>query len=265
MNTSKDNPVVRGSGGSRTNAGAALAKSAPSGNKAQDQPQQSKPSAPNEARREIQEFVAKGLRSNDADLRGKLEKLIHVEMAGDGVLTAQYKGVADPIVEENATSFLRMIRDSVKPRDALEELLCVQMAWTHARLARLNVYVASEKTFKGLKIFNEAADGAANTYRRQLLALNDYRNLRRANAFTAIKQANIAQQQVIQQNQNEKSENTKSTNEQGLPASPALLSHVEGLEFPERIGQPYEAVAAEHRPEHTRRQNPIQNERPSPR
>ena len=36
---------------------------------------------------------------------------------------------------EAAEAFIGAIKDSVQPRDALEEMLVLQMAWTHARLA----------------------------------------------------------------------------------------------------------------------------------
>ena len=61
--------------------------------------------------------------------------------------------------------------ESVKPRDALEEMLVLQMAWTHARLAALSVVKPAEEGVRALRALNDACDRAAGTFRKQMLAL----------------------------------------------------------------------------------------------
>ena len=79
-----------------------------------------------------------------------------------------------------------------------EEMLVIQAAWTHARLARLSSIAHSQENRENLQAVHEACDRAANTFRRQMLALAEYRRPAQANSFVAIRQANVASQQVVQ-------------------------------------------------------------------
>lgn len=91
------------------------------------------------------------------------------------------------------------------------------MLFTHARLVHLSSLANKQTRVEWAAMMNAAADRAANTFRRQMLALAEYRRpSRRAggDSFTAIGQANIAAQQVIQNNAPGIHE--KATNEQGL-------------------------------------------------
>jgi hypothetical protein len=135
-----------------------------------------------------------------------------------------------------------------KPRDSIEEMLVAQMIQTHARLMYLNTFAHQQKNIKWAVMMHEAADRAANTFRRQMLALSEYRRPPREKSFTAIGQANIAHQQVVQ---NRISENANTTNEQGLPqgmesqkALPPDRARIESASG-ECAGSP--AVAIQHR------------------
>ena len=83
-----------------------------------------------------------------------------------------------------------------KPRDPVEEMLIAQMLWTHARLAHLSAAVTAQIDIKWHGLIALQADRAANLFRRQMLALAEYRRPTRR-SFTAIRQANIAEQQVV--------------------------------------------------------------------
>lgn len=160
-----------------------------------------------------------------------------------------------------AEHFVGGIKDTVQPRDALEEMLVVQMAWTHARLARLSAIANDQTATTNVRVLNDACDRAAGTFRRQMLALAEYRRPPRTENFVAIKQANVAAQQVVQnvQNQNSNLQNPVASNEQGL--SPAALPPVAHRpEIPTRNGQAKQAVADEHRPSDGDGQGPLQDE-----
>lgn len=158
----------------------------------------------------------------------------------------------------SAKDFVREFLDGIKPQDPMEELLAVQALMAHIRMLRLTVLSGNQPDLTALQVTNEYADRASNTFRRLMLALHEYRKPPRApDSFTAIKQANIAQQQVVQ---NGKSHNGTATNEQGCPDSPstptqlpehgqaALPTDPGGFGFTEVIGQPRAAVDAVHRP-----------------
>jgi hypothetical protein len=83
------------------------------------------------------------------------------------------------------------------PRDPIEEMMVSQMVVTHGRLLQLTSMAVNQTNLKWAQLMNDAADRASNTFRRLVLALADYRNPRRGNSFTAIGQANIAQQQIV--------------------------------------------------------------------
>ena len=84
---------------------------------------------------------------------------------------------------------------------------------THERVLYLNRLATEQTRLDSVRIVNEYPDKASNTYRRQILALAEYRRPpRRGDFYAAIQQANIAGQQVIQNNEPSQTENP--TNEQ---------------------------------------------------
>lgn len=185
---------------------------------------------------------------------------VFVNAVGANVLSKQMRGfVSDGEGKTNpsiAQLFFESIRESVQPRDALEEMLLVQMAWTHARLARLSAIATDQEQRANVQIVHDACDRAANTFRRQMLTLAEYRRPPQPGNFVAIKQANLANQQVVQ---NVESQNAIASNEQG--SAPALPPVKQGFDFPSDNGGTKQALAAEHRPDNRGRQGPIQAER----
>lgn len=115
------------------------------------------------------------------------------------------------------TTTMRYVDDFVErmsPRDPAEELLVSQMLLTHARVIRLNHLAQQATGLEQVRIVNEYADRASNTYRRLMMAFREYRRPpRQGDSFTAIQQANIAHQQVVMNREHNAQENT--TNEQG--------------------------------------------------
>ena len=98
-------------------------------------------------------------------------------------------------------------------------------------------------------MINEACDRAANSFRRLMLTLAEYRRPARTSSFTAIGQANMAQQQVISNGQNPNFENTNRSNEQGSSPAPLLPAYAEGSGLLAGIRSAEQAVGFEHRPE----------------
>lgn len=92
---------------------------------------------------------------------------------------------------------LRLVEQQ-NPKDPLEKLAVIQAVWTYARHARLAQLASRQNNVKALQAINEACDRAANTYRRLMLAIAEYRRPPAAESPMAIRQANIAQQQVVQ-------------------------------------------------------------------
>ena len=70
-----------------------------------------------------------------------------------------------------AELFVRALQELVKPRDALEKMLLLQMAFTHARITRLSVVAMDQDRTKNVQVVNAACDRAADLFRRQMLAL----------------------------------------------------------------------------------------------
>src|SRR5450432_232553 len=95
-------------------------------------------------------------------------------------------------MEEIAADLIRRM----EPRDPVEEMLVAQMVWMHGRVVQLTRIASAQKNLEWSALMNEQADRAANLFRRQMLALAEYRRPRKR-SFTAIKQANIAGQQVV--------------------------------------------------------------------
>ena len=102
-----------------------------------------------------------------------------------------------------------------------------QMLWMHGRLAYLNFYAAQQIHNKPMQVLHTAADRLANTLRRHMTAFADYRNPGRKR-FTAVRQANIAQQQIVsnhspaKQVQSHDSEISRAIAEAATAALPAV-------------------------------------------
>jgi hypothetical protein len=187
-----------------------------------------------------------------------------VNVVGAHVFSSQMQGLITEndgkVTLNTAERFVEAIRESVQPRDAIEEMLVVQMAWTHARLARLSSIAHNQEHRGNVRVVHDACDRAANTFRRQMLSLADYRRPAQPASFVAIKQANLANQQVVQNVESPNLQNTNPSNEQG--SAPAPLPPVaEGIEFPTGNGAEKQAVAAEHRPQDGSGEGAIQAER----
>ena len=167
------------------------------------------------------------------------------------------EGINIPV---SAHQLMDWLMREMAPRDALEEMLCVQALLAHVRVLHLTKLSSSQTEIKSVQIVNEYADRASNTFRRLMLALAEYRKPPRAgDSFTAIKQANIANQQVIQNGKTR----SNTTNEQGLPAAsaPALPADSGGAGLPELIGTAEQTVGAAHRSSTSRGYSAKQQER----
>jgi hypothetical protein len=157
----------------------------------------------------------------------------------------------DDTSKDAALEFIAALRESVQPRDAVEEMLVMQMAWTHARMAKLLSLATSQEATVNVRVVNEACDRAANTFRRLMLALADYRRPPRSDAFVAIKQANVAGQQVVHNhaaNNSEIGEVSGVSNEQGFARQAKLPAVAEGLSETQDFGKAKSTMAVEHRP-----------------
>ena len=174
-------------------------------------------------------------------------------------------GKGNPIAEDSSR-FIKELMLGFKARDPVEEMLFGQMVLTYSRMAHLSGSADEQTNIKWATMMHEATDRAANTFRRQMLALAEYRRPPRANSFTAIGQANIAQQQVVQ---NRNSENEKTTNEQGSregtgrrAEGPKMLPAVaDGAGVTPTVGGAGEAVAVEHGAEDGGREGAGERER----
>jgi hypothetical protein len=177
-------------------------------------------------------------------------KEVFLNVVGANVLSAQLRPFvsddANPTSSKGAELFIEAIRESVQPRDAIEEMLVVQMAWTHARLARLSAIAHNQEQRGNVQVVHDACDRAANTFRRQMLALAEYRRPPRQDAFVAIRQANVSGQQVVQNFTNAGAKGTIDANEQGCGLPQAVPALSAGAASPAGVGVPQPAVAVEH-------------------
>jgi hypothetical protein len=96
-----------------------------------------------------------------------------------------------------AAVHMRKLRDDLKPRDAIEDMLIEQLAVTHARVVKLSGQAVIQKNESWYRTLSEACDRAAGTFRRLTVAFREYRDPRRTTVM-AIQQANVANQQVVQ-------------------------------------------------------------------
>ena len=84
-------------------------------------------------------------------------------------------GPDDKLMLDSATEYMTELMAEFKPRDPVERLLFSQTVQTHARLMYLNTVWVQQTNVKWSTMMHEAADRAANTFRRQMLALAEYR------------------------------------------------------------------------------------------
>jgi hypothetical protein len=113
-------------------------------------------------------------------------KEIYLNKVGANVLAGQMRlfvshtgDESGQVARKGAETFVAAIMESVQPRDAIEEMLALQI------------------------------------FRKQMLALAEYRRPPRTDSFVTIKQANVAQQQVIHHDQNQNPAKPVTSNELG--------------------------------------------------
>jgi hypothetical protein len=168
-----------------------------------------------------------------------------------------------------AQLFIASLRKSLKPRDAVEDILVVQIALTHARLVYLSRLAADQDLRANAKVIHDACDRAANTLRRLTLALDDYRRPRKTKVFAPIRNANVAHKQVVQVNNAEIANHKRKSrsNEQGWkPATPPpVLPFENGSGLTSGGGTTLPAVALQHGSEDGRGEGAGQPQRPQTR
>jgi len=190
----------------------------------------------------------------------QIAKTVYLDLVGADLVCRQFAWLVEDNTGRTAKVVIGALKETVQPRDVIEEMLVLQMAWTHARLARLSRLANNQTDRNGLRVVNDACDRAANTYRRQMLALAEYRRPPRE-PFVAVKQDNIAQQQVVQNAEIRKIESGNGSNEQGSAAPKTLPPHAEGADFIAAGRAEPQTVAVEHRAADGRGQGPVKNER----
>ena len=131
--------------------------------------------------------------------------------------------------------FLNELYRSIKPSNAIEEMLIVQMALVHQRIVNLSVKAADQVHRQNVAVVNHALDQACNTFRKQMLALNEYRRARPPKP--------AAEEQDYQ--------HESGSNELGSEAAPAqaaLPALTDGIAVPPHVGASPSALAMEHGP-----------------
>jgi hypothetical protein len=122
-----------------------------------------------------------------------------------------------------AAIYVGKLRQDLKPRDAIEEMLVEQLAVTHARVVKLSGQAVIQKSETWYRTLSETCDRAANTFRRLTLAFREYREPRRTTVM-AIQQANLANQQVVQQISGPAEDNHEPATLPPVAARPAITS-----------------------------------------
>lgn len=183
------------------------------------------------------------------------------------------RALAPRFGEQAAQDAMAYAQDAITrmvPRDAAEEMLIAQMLFAHSRAMRLTELANKESDLEKIRILNEYADRASNTYRRLMLSLTQYRcPLRAGDSFTVVKQANIAGQQVIQNHEqstkiatNEQGCQLDRSNAPGTTASPAHLpADTSRIGCPAFVGPESSTLETLHRTADNPRQGPIKPER----
>lgn len=129
---------------------------------------------------------------------------------------------------QSSITYTSAVFDRTAPRDPLEEMLVAQLVATHTRAMNLADLAMAQRDIDAIRVINEYADRASNTYRRLMLAMAEYRKPPKG-GDTHIRQANIAAQQVVL-NADDAGEKQSATNEQGYERSesPQTLPTVSG-------------------------------------
>lgn len=195
---------------------------------------------------------------------------LHTNAIAGGVyaraLGHRIAGVFDGMnLDQSAMLYIEDLIERMAPRDPMEEMLVVQAVMAHARVLHLTDYANQQDQLESVRIVNEYADRASNTFRRLMLALAEYRKPpRTGDSYTAIRQANIAGQQVVMNGETPQPANA--TNEQGCgpadqshePRTPPPVLHAEpaGPGIPASVGPAREALGAIHRAEDAAGQSP---------
>jgi hypothetical protein len=139
-------------------------------------------------------------------------------------------------------------------------------AGMQAEIAAGEVPTPGRPSTINVRVINEACDRAANTFRRQMLALAEYRRPPRSDQFVAIRQANLANQQVVQNVESQKSQTGNASNEQGLPpVAPALPADARGAGLAPADGGSGVALGELHRPSDGGGQGPVEAQCPEAR
>ena len=175
-------------------------------------------------------------------------ELLHITRTGAAIYKTQIQFYGDhEIFCKTANGFVEDTLKRLKTKDPLESMLVIQAIWAHARLARLTKMEASETRVDVLKMMNEACDRASNTFRKLMLTLAEYR--RPPRSYTAIGQANVAQQQVVQNTgtAEEKTKNEKGSQHERTTETAALPANGGGEELFESGGPAHQAVAVHAR------------------
>jgi hypothetical protein len=149
----------------------------------------------------------------------------------------------------------------LRPRDPAEELLVAQMLATHARAMFLARHANRQKNPQWFQLYSTHCQQATDLFRRQMLALAEYRRprrRRRPGTFNAIRHANIA---VVAPPSPEAIHvpAAPAPAEKALPPVPRRLPRAPGR----RAEAP--ALAQEHRPADTPGQGDVEPERPEAR
>jgi hypothetical protein len=194
---------------------------------------------------------------------------IYINDIGANIIASQlesfvsYRDEQDQqLARKGAETFVAGLKESVQPRDAIENMLMMQMAWTHARLAKLSAIAHNQKETNNVRIVNEACDRAASTFRRQMLTLSEYRRPPRSDAFYAIRQANVANQQVVANGSDPIPQHENRSNELG---SSPLPPDAPRPCRPAAVGPDAHPMGLEHRPKDAGGKAAIQHERPEAR
>jgi hypothetical protein len=177
--------------------------------------------------------------SADPDELSAQAKTLHLYIAGGQILGA----IADALKliksPDQATAstiaqwYLNELFRSIKPRDAAEEMLIVQMAMVHQRIGNLSLQASEQVRTKNVAVINQAVDGACNVFRRQMLALAEYRRASTKPAAAG-----------TENSRGEKNDGNEQGSTAAAPAAlPALGS---GIEVPANVGATSSSVGAEH-------------------
>ena len=128
---------------------------------AESVPKRIPPAPPPDPRAEQTSALAKPLSAEERAERQRGARFLFTEALGGGVMERQLVGMLSEQVAAGAVDFIGSIVASVRPRDAVEHMLCVQLAWTHARLAKLSTNAATQENIKSFTAVHQAADADA--------------------------------------------------------------------------------------------------------